>query len=63
MSKERKLTPQSLSQEDTVEFLVKTIKRVPKSTDMIEMLSKCDDFREGIRKVERAIEKFIKGGY
>jgi hypothetical protein len=30
---------------------------------MIEMLSKCDDFREGIRKVDRAIEKFIKGGY
>ncbi len=40
ISKDRKLTPESLSQDDTVEFLIKTIKRVPKSMDMIKILSK-----------------------
>ena len=40
IAKDRKLTPEALSQDDTVEFLIKTIKKVPKSGDMIKILSK-----------------------
>ncbi len=63
IAKDRKLTPEALSQDDTVEFLLKTIKRVPKSLDMIKILSKNEEFRDGLYRVDKAIDKFIKGNY
>ncbi len=63
IAKDRKLTPETFSQDDTVEFLVKTIKRVPKSSDLIKILSKNEEFRDGLYRVDKAIDKYIKGTY
>ena len=63
IAKDRKLTPETFSQDDTVEFLVKTIKRVPKSVDLIKILSKNEEFRDGLYRVDKAIDKHIKGTY
>jgi len=40
LSKDRKITPETMSQEDTANFLVKTMKRVVKSGDMMRLLTR-----------------------
>lgn len=53
LNKERKITPETMSQEDTVNFLIKTIKRVNRSADMLRILSRHTEFREGIARIEK----------
>ena len=53
LSKDRKITPETMSQEDTVLLLIKIIKRVTKSEAMLKLLSKNLDFREGWGRMEK----------
>lgn len=53
LSKERKITPETMSQEETVHLLIKIIKRVNRSADMLRILAKNHEFREGIMRMDK----------
>lgn len=57
LSKERKITPETMSQEETVHLLIKIIKRVNRSADMLRILAKNQEFREGIMRMEKEFRK------
>ena len=53
LSKERRITPETMSQEETVAFLTKTLRRVIRSSDMLRILERHHDFRENLTRMER----------
>lgn len=57
LSKERKFAPETMSQEETCTFLTKTFKRVVRSSEMLRMLGRSQDFRESLGKIDREFRK------
>lgn len=53
----RKIAPESLTQEETSEFLIKTLKRVSKSAEMIRSLSRIQEFRVAIGQLSKNMER------
>lgn len=51
LSKEKKITPETMSQEETVNFLIKTIKKVNRSADMLKLLAKNRELKDLIIKM------------
>ena len=52
-SNSKKLPPESLSPDETVEFLLETMRRVNRSSEMIRLLSKSSEFIELIKHIDR----------
>jgi hypothetical protein len=52
-SNTRKLPPESLSPNETLEFLFETMRRVSKSAEMIKLLNKSSEFMELIRSIDK----------
>jgi hypothetical protein len=52
-----KLTPETMSQEETASFLLKTFRRVNKSADMLRLLGRNPEFREAFARMERELKK------
>jgi|JI6StandDraft_1071083.scaffolds.fasta_scaffold172180_2 hypothetical protein len=53
LSKERKITPETMSQEETVNLLIKIIKRVTRSSEMMRLLARNQDFRDGWTRMDK----------
>ncbi len=57
LSKERKITPETMSQEETVNLLIKIIKRVTRSSEMMRLLARNQDFRDGWTRMDKQFRK------
>lgn len=53
----KKLPPESLSPEETLEFLLDTMRRVNKSSEMIKLLNRSVEFVELLRNIEKKKEE------
>lgn len=53
----RKIAPESLSHEETIEFLLKLLKRIIKSAEMLKSLSRINDFKTIIGNLWKFMDK------
>lgn len=51
------ISPETLSQSETVELLLKIVKRVNKSSELISMLGGNVEFRDSLLKMEKELNQ------